>query len=262
MKKYLKIILIGAASWSKDKNRYGGQWSNIIDLVNNGVIIMAVDPEHKKEPDRYIEEKTGVKIYRSNYCGVYKMNHLNIYETDAELFFKELLADCETYYLVLSFTGIQKECPSFEVARKLGIKNKFFWDVRNALFLSMGCLCKPFNLWELLNKLDISPYNEFDSIYVYKKLDKLNKLQEFYYGLQNNMDALSRAYVNNIIPDWTEKSLRKLKNIGIRSMGEANEEYMKMQDLRNIGIERLIRDEMEKLDILKFWDERENDFFV
>lgn len=260
MKKYLKIILIGAASWSKNDKIYGGQWSDFRALISAGVDILAVDPEHKKESDKYIQEKTGVPVYRASSANVLKLNSINIYDLVSEEFFRDLVADFETYFIVLTFNSIEKENPSFEVAKRLKVKNNFFHNINNALFLAMGCLCKPPNILDLLLQLGINPYGNFDSQEVSNKLMRLNRLQEMYYAMHCNIDALSRAYQSNMMPEWGYRCLKRLRHIGIKTLEDAHQRYQEIDDYKNIGISKLINDEMKKLDIIKYWEERPNDF--
>jgi len=159
----------------------------------------------------------------------------------------------------LVFTGIERENPSFSVAKKLGIRNRFFWDTKNALFLSFGCLAKPQNVEDLLNILGLK--NEINVDYLNNKLSNLFFLQRAYYAFQNNLDGLARAYRVNIIPDWANNSLKKLNHIKILNLSSANEEYENLSNYKNIGLEKLIKEELEILGLIKFWDERPNDFF-
>lgn len=261
MKNYLKIILIGAASFEKDGERYGGQWSNMKELISDNVSIFAADPQHKEEPDRYIRSRTGVSLMRGNLPNVYNLNVLNVYSIDSIDFFENVMTDPETFYLVLSFTGIERENPSWLVAKKLGAKNKFFWDTKNALFLSFGCLTYPPNIKELMNILKMDFTKTFDSSIISKKLWNLIYLQNAYYAFQNNIDALSRAYTTNLIPEWSKSSIKKLRHIDVKTLEDAHNRYLELQNYRNIGISKLIRDELLSMDLLKFWDERPNDFF-
>jgi len=253
MKKYLKIILIGAASWTKDNEKRGGQISNIKNLINENISVISCDPDHQFDDDKYLESKACVPISRANSPNILNLKCLNVYEKYASELFSEMLVCDDTYYLVLVFTGIEMEEPSFSVAKKLRVKNKYFWDTNNALFLSMGCLCYPPNLKELINNLGIYPENT-------KKLNKLFSLQNAYYALQNNVDALSRAYSTNLIPEWAHRSLNKLKHIKIYGIKDAYEYYLRIDDLKNIGLGKLIRDELQSNNLLQFWNQRPNDF--
>ena len=44
-------------------------------------------------------------------------------------------------------------------------------------------------------------------------MHRLFYLQNAFFAIQNNIDAISRAFTNNIIPEWIEKSMLKLKKI-------------------------------------------------
>lgn len=253
MKNYLKIILVGGASWTKDNKIFGGQLSDISNLINENVMVIACDPEHKYESDRYLEKIVKVPICRINSPNALNLKALNIYERYASELFDEMTMSDDTYYLVLVFTGIERDEPSFNVAKKLQIKKSFFLNNNNALFLGMGCLCKPINLQEFVSKINVFP--ELNS-----NLNKLFSLQNAYYAYQNNIDGLYRAYMNNNMPIWANSSMKKLKHIGINGLMDVYNYYLSISDYKNIGIRRLIGEELEKNDLINFWDERPNDF--
>ncbi len=259
MKKYLKIILIGAASWKKNDQLHGGQIPLIKNIINEDIEFFSCDPEHRQEPDKYLSKCAGVPVSRGSSPSAINLKSLNVHNLYAEEFFNDLIASEDTYYLTLVYTGIERENPSFSIAKKLGIKNRFFWDTKNALFLSFGCLTKPQDIEELLTKLHLK--NELDVDYINNKLKNLFFLQRAYYAFQNNIDALSRSYKTNIIPEWGHKSLRRLRHINIYSLEDANTEYENLSNYKNIGLEKLIKEELEILGLIQFWDERPNDFF-
>ena len=252
MKKYLNIIFIGAASWTKNDKRFGGQIPYIKDIINEYVTVIASDPEHKNETDKYLQDKSGVPICRGSSPNIVSLKALNVFHLYASELFQQLVTNNDTYYLVFVFNGIEREMPSFNIAKKMNIKNRFFWNTDNALFLGMGCLCKPFPLKEFVNKLDIFSKNNILSYFF--------ELQKTYYAFQNNIDALSRAYLSNEIPSWAEKSLYKLRHIGINTLQQAHNYYENVRNYRNIGIEKLIKEELKNLELLSYWDERDNDF--
>ena len=101
-------------------------------------------------PDEFLEKCAGVPIYRSNCATAINLKSLNVFDKYASEVFEDMVASEDTFYLVFSFTGIEKEAPSFDIARRLEIKNRFYWDLENSLFLGMGCLCKRFDLFNLL----------------------------------------------------------------------------------------------------------------
>lgn len=253
MKKYINIILIGAASHSK--NNIGGQIPYIKDIINEYVSVIAADPQHKYESDSYLMDKSGVNINRGYSPSVLNLKCLNVYNMYSSEIFMDLTPSSDTFYLVLTYTGIERENPSFNVSRKLGIKKSFFHNPENALFLSFGCLAVRPNLKLLLEKLGI--YSGFNTNDLYNNLYQLFQLQNAYYAYQNNIDALYRT---NIMPEWGEKSMHKLRHIGIKNMLELRIYYEKITDYKNMGIERLIKEELNKLHLLEFWDERPNDF--
>lgn len=261
MKKNITIVFIGAASAKRNNKIFGGQIPDISNIINENTVFMAIDPDHSKESDEFLEKCAGVPIYRSNCATAINLKSLNVFDKYASEVFEDMVASEDTFYLVFSFTGIEKEAPSFDIARRLEIKNRFYWDLENSLFLGMGCLCKRFDLFNLLKSLEISTNGFFDPKFLKLRLQKLVHYQNEYYAFQNNIDGLTRAYQMDMMPEWGPRSMRKLRHIGIYNIEEAFNFYQNMKNDKNIGIQRLITSELTKLDIINFWDERPNDFF-
>ena len=250
MKEHIFIILIGSASFSQTS----GQIMNYSELINSNVTIIAVDPEHAKETDESLQLRSGLEISR----GKIVKGHLNIFHQSSDKFFRNFIPNKSAYYLILSFTGIEKELPSFEIANRLGIGSRF-WNIKKAFCISFGCLSNPPNILDLLLKLNLNPFGNFTINHFLKTIHELNQLQEYYYAKQNNIDALSRAFTNENMPDWAENSMKKLKLININTLEEAHNKYLQFA---NINIKKEINYELKKLGIFNFFDERPNDFTV
>jgi len=90
------------------------------------------------------------------------------------------------------------------------------------------------------------------------RLHRLFYLQNAFFAIQNNIDAISRAFTNNIIPEWIEKSMLKLKKIGLNNMEEVHQKYLEIQNIINIREE--IKKELQELGIIQFWNQRKNYF--
>jgi len=249
MKKNICVILIGAASWSSAS----GQISDMKDLLNLNIKLVTLDPAHNKEPDELLFLQSNIPVKRNDNPNNLYSNCLNVFEMLSENFFANLKPNDDTYYLILSFIGIEYNNPSWQIARKLKIRNKYFYNINNSLCLGFGCLNKPVNLLDLMLTLNINPYEYFDPFYVKYKLQDLISHQEFKYALLNNIDSISRAYINNEKPEWLDKSLKKLRKVNIYSMKNAYDYYNK-----NIKVD--CEREMENIGLLKFFEERKNDF--
>jgi len=240
------IILIGSASSS-----YGsGQLSNMVDIVSNGVSIILIDPQHKKESDEFLFHKTGLPINRGSVINGF----LNVIEVISQVFFQSYKFESNTFYVVLSFTGISLENPSWNIAKMLGAKNRFWKNTKNALFLSMGCDCSPPDLLNLLINLKLNPRDQIDIDSMQNNLFRLFFLQNVYYAFQNNIDAISRAYFNENKPEWIENSLKKLRKIGINNIEEAHEKYLQFVNIPPIY--KTIKNELIELNLNDFWQER------
>lgn len=250
MKESVTILLIGSASSYNSI----GQIANMENLINSNVSIICIDPAHKSESDDILITHSGMQISRN---AIVK-NKLCIMEETSEIFFLKYKFNPNTFYLILAFTGLELEFPSFYLAKRLGAKNNFWKNTKNALFLSMGCLCLPVNLLNFLLHLNLDPYSAFDSIFLNNRLHRLFYLQNAFFAIQNNIDAISRAFTNDIIPEWIEKSMLKLKKIGLNNMEEVHQKYLEIQNIINIREE--IKKELQELGILQFWNQRPNNF--
>lgn len=264
MKTNLCIILVGAGA----SDEYSGQYSDLQFLIENNVTIISTDPQHSKESRYSIEEKCGVPTCLCKTVNDLNQKYLNLFFLTSENFFKYFEYNNNTYYVILSFTGINMEYPSWEIARLLGVKNKSFYNIENAIFLAMGCLCSPPNIIDLLIHLSINPFHEFEEKFISHKLNYLIKLQEIYYAFQNNIDGLYRAHLNNTVPEWCEMSLKKLKKIGINSISDAHDKYKSIENIIGITnmkqyyVSKLIKNELSEIDLLRFWNERKNNFQI
>jgi len=260
MKNNICIILIGAATYlnTKDNQRKGGQLSNYENLLNTNITVVSIDPQHKFESTDFIEKRVKIPVYRSimrpKKQTDFEVGFLNVYNTFSSNFFQEFKPDNSTYYLIITFTGIDRELPSFEILGKLGIDRKYFYYLDNCLCLSFGCFSNPPNLLDLVLELQLNPYDKFETCNLKNKLESLYKFQEIFFLLRNNIDAMYRLYESEERPNWLDESLKKLQHLGIHNIKDARDRYVSIMNYQNIG--SLITNELNNLQLNKYWIER------
>jgi hypothetical protein len=245
------VIYIGAASHSPTS----GQLTNIRHESAMGIQFISVDPEHSYKKEN-IDQRCGIPAnYMTESVNLTSSTAINIYASTAEEFFSKFRHDQSTFYLVLTFLGYDIEYISFQIAEYLNIKNKYFYNTKNALLLGMSCLAKPPNVFQILRNYDINPQR----IPFVANIDQSK--HNGYYALLQSIDVLCTHYCQKEVRDWHAKSLTNLRNIGILSYEDACNYYNNLQYKTAPDARKALYDHIESINMLKiFRDERENDF--
>ena len=245
------VIYIGAAAHSPTS----GQLTNIRHESAMGVQFISVDPEHSNKKEN-IEQRCGIPAnYMTETVNLTSSTAINIYASTAEEFFSKFRHDQSTFYLVLTFLGYDIEYTSFQIAEHLNIKNKYFYNTKNALFLGMSCLAKPPNVFQILRNYDINP----------QKLPFVANIDQYmhyaYYALLQSIDVLCTHYFQKEVRDWHAKSIVNLQNIGLYSYDDICKYYDNLPNKTAPDARKALYDHLESINMLKiFKDERENDF--
>lgn len=245
------VIYIGAASHSPTS----GQLTNIRHESAMGIQFISVDPEHINKKEN-IEQRCGIPVnYMTESVNLTSHSSINIYASTAEEFFSTFRHDQSTFYLVLTFIGYDMEYTSFQIAEYMNIKNQYFYNTKNALFLGMSCLAKPPNIFQILRNYSIFPQR----IPFTAHIDQSK--HHAYYALIQSIDKLCTHYNQNEVRDWHTKSFSNLKKIGIYSYEDACKYYNNLTTKTVPDARKALHDYLESINMLKiFRDERENDF--
>jgi hypothetical protein len=245
------VIYIGAASHSPTS----GQLTNIRHESAMGIQFISVDPEHINKKEN-IEQRCGIPAnYMTESVNLTSRSAINIYASTAEEFFAKFRHDQSTFYLILTFIGYDIEYTSFQIAEYMNIKNQYFYNTKNALFLGMSCLAKPPNVFQILRNYGISPQR----LPFVVNIDQSKHYA--YYALLQSIDALCTHYHQNEVRDWHATSLANFRKIGIYSYEDACKYYNNLQTKTAPDARKALHDYLESINMLKiFRDERENDF--
>ena len=245
------MIYIGAAAHSPTS----GQLTNIRHESAMGIQFISVDPEHINKKEN-IDQRCGIPAnYMTESVNLTNPSAINIYASTAEEFFTKFRHDQSTFYLVLTFLGYDIEYTSFQIAEYLNIKNKYFYNTKNALLLGFSCLATPPNVFQILSNYDINP----------QKLPFVANISQSkhneYYALLQSIDVLCTHYQHNEVRDWHAKSLANLQNIGLYSYEDAYKYYYNIPTKTAPDARKALHDHLESINMLKiFRNERENDF--
>lgn len=245
------VIYIGAASNSPTS----GQLTNIRHESAMGVQFISVDPEHSSKKEN-IEQRCGIPAnYMTESVNLTSSTAINIFSSKAEEFFSKFRHDQSTFYLVLTFLGYDIEYTPFQIAEYLNIKNKYFYNTKNALLLGFSCLATPPNVFQILSNYDIHP----------QKLPFVANISQSkhnaYYALLQSIDVLCAHYNQKEVRDWHTTSLANLQNIGLYSYEDAYKYYYNIPTKTVPDARKALHDHLESINMLKiFRDERENDF--
>jgi hypothetical protein len=245
------VIYIGAASHSPTS----GQLTNIRHESAMGVQFISVDPEHINKKEN-IEQRCGIPAnYMTESVNLTSSSAINIYASTAEEFFTKFRNDQSSFYLILTFLGYDIEYTSFQIAEYLNIKNQYFYNTKNALFLGMSCLAKPPNVFQILHNYGISP----QKLPFVANID--NSMHYAYYALLQSIDILCDHYHQKEVRDWHSKSLSNLRKIGILSYEDACKYYNNLPEKTAPDSRKTLHNYLESINMLKiFRNERENDF--
>ena len=245
------VIYIGAASNSPTS----GQLTNIRHESAMGVQFISVDPEHINKKEN-IEQRCGIPAnYMTESVNLTSQFAINIYASTAEEFFSTFRHDQSTFYLVLTFIGYDMEYTSFQIAEYMNIKNQYFYNTKNALFLGMSCLATPPNIFQILRNYGISPQR-------LPFVANIDQSQHYaYYSLLKSIDILCTHYCQKEVRDWHATSLASLRKIGIYSYEDACKYYNNTPTKTAPDARKALHDYLESINMLKiFRAERENDF--
>lgn len=245
------VIYIGAASNSPTS----GQLTNIRHESAMGVQFISVDPEHINKKEN-IEQRCGIPAnYMTESVNLTSQFAINIYASTAEEFFSTFRHDQSTFYLILTFIGYDIQYTSFQIAEYLNIKNQYFYNTKNALFLGMSCLAKPPNIFQILRNYGISPQR----LPFVANIDQSKHYA--YYALLKSIDILCTHYCQKEVRDWHATSLANLSKIGIYSLEDACKYYDNLPTKTAPDARKALHDYLESINMLKiFRAERENDF--
>ena len=131
-KNKITVIFVGWAELIKknsSRNNTSGQIPNLTEYIeiNPENTLIAVDPAHANNEIPHLESRSGIRVSRMTNSSDVKKNYLNVSYTDSKSFFQSFHPDPRSYYVIFAFYGgIDKEMPSFEVAKSIGIENPFF----------------------------------------------------------------------------------------------------------------------------------------
>ncbi len=245
------VIYIGAASHSITS----GQLTNIRHESALGVQFISVDPEHINRKEN-IEQRCGIPVnYMTESVNLTNSSAINIYASTAEEFFAKFRHDQSTFYLILTFIGYDFYYTSFQIAEYMNIKNQYFYNLKNALFLGMSCLAKSPNVYQILHNYGINPQR----IPFVINIDQSKHYA--YYAFRQSIDMLCEHYELKKVRDWHLASLSNLEKIGINSYQDAYKYYQSLQVKTAQCALKALYDYLDSINMLKiFKEERENDF--
>ena len=245
------VIYIGAAAHSPTS----GQLTNIRHESAMGIQFISVDPEHINKKEN-IEQRCGIPAnYMTETVNLTSSTAINIYASTAEEFFSKFRQNPSTFYLVLTFLGYDIEYTSFQIIEYLNIKNKYFYNTKNALLLAMSCLAKPPNVFQILGNYNINPQR----LPFVANIDQSKHYE--YYALLQNIDVLCEHYHKKEFRDWHAKSLANLQNIGLYSYDDIRKYFNNLSTKTAPDARKALHDYLDSINMLKiFKDERENDF--
>lgn len=255
-------IFVGAAAWSKDS----GQISDCRDAVNNcQITFISIDPNHKDINDfnEDLQGRSRLPINIMTDSNHIIEGHLNVSTLLSYDFFMEFNLIPNVYYVILTFMGHSINSPSFCIAESIGIKNPFFYDLDNALCLGMSCLNKAPNIIDLLIHYGLNPFEE---VVPNLKERYFAFLQNAHYACIHNITGLCQHIRSSITRDWHSRSIEQLASLNLYSVDDIVkfhdyiESMIGIENMSGYNISKMITKELEDQGILKFFDERPNDF--
>jgi hypothetical protein len=274
-KNKITVIFVGGAELKKNngsRNNKSGQIPDLTDfiIINPENTLIAVDPAHGNNEIPHLTARSSIEVSTMTNPNDIKQNCLNVSYTDSKSFFQSFHPDPTSYYVIFAFYGgIDKEMPSFEVARSIEIENPFFYDIRNALCLGMSCFNISPNIYDFLTLYGFKLENPV----VIPEIDQ--SLQNAFYAIQYGLRGLYKAIKkeNNIsrTPDQIRDILESLNKINIYTVKEACSYYeylkqtyglpstrRKLQDVDEGMLKELIKTKYRQMNLLPFFKERNN----
>lgn len=266
-KNKITVIFVGGAELkinNVSRNNKTGQIPNLSDYIriNPENTLIAVDPDHGNNEIPRLKNRSGIEVLKMTNPNDVKQNCLNVLYIKSELFFQDFHPDPITYYVIFAFYGgIDKEMPSFEVAKSIGIENPFFYDIRNALCLGMSCFNIPPNITEFLINygFQLNPV-------IIPEIDQSlhNAFYAIRYGLRGLYKAIKKENNVSRTQEQINDILESLKYIGINTVKEACDYYEhlkqtyglsngKPKDVNEGMLKELIEQKYKEMNLLQFF---------
>lgn len=267
-KRRICCIFVGAAAWSNGS----GQISDLRDADNCQITFISIDPNHKYNQnngkninkfDENLESRSGLPINRMENSNHIIKGCLNVSTLLSYDFFMEFELMPNIYYVILTFMGHSINSPSVCIAESIGIKNPFFYDLDNALCLGMSCLNKAPNIIDLLIHYGLNP---FEDVFPNLKERYFVLLQNAHYACIHNITGLCQHIRSSTTRDWHSRSIEQLASLNLYSVDDIIkfhdyiESMIGIENMSGNNISKMITKELEDQGILKFFDERPNDF--
>lgn len=226
-KNKITVIFVGASETKKNNESRNNKTGQIPDLrefmrINQNNRVISVDSFHGNNEHDHLQSRSKIRISIMENPNDIKQNCLNVSYSESNDFFNHFLPDPRTYYVILVFCGSQKELPSFDVAQSIGIKNPFFYDIKNAFCLGMECFNIPPNITNLLTTIGFG----LNPVLV-PEIDQT--LQKDFYAISSELRTLYKATkgINGVsrTPERITEILKSLKKININTIEQACHYY-------------------------------------
>lgn len=272
-KNKITVIFVGASEIRRKNGSRNNNTGQISDLekfirINPDNTVIAVDPAHGNNELNHLERRSGIPVVKMSNPNDVKPKCLNVSYSESKDFFKGFYPEPRTYYVILVFYGgINREMPSFNVAKSIGIENPLFYDIKNALCLGMSCFNIPPNIYEFLTNYRF----QLNDPVVIPEIDQT--LQNAFYAICCDLRALYKTtkLENNVSRTQQQISeiLESLEKINIHTIEEACDYYKHLKqtygssngrpkDVNEGMLALLINKEYEKMDLLPFFKERKS----
>jgi hypothetical protein len=266
-KNKITVIFVGGAELKGNngsRNNKTGQIPNLSDYIrmNQENTLIAVDLAHGNNEIPHLKNRSDIEVSTMTNPNDVRKNCLNVSYTDSESFFQDFHQDQNSYYVIFVFYGgIDKEMPSFEVAKSIGIENLFFYDIQNALCLGMSCFNIPPNITEFLTyyRFRLNPV-------VIPGIDESlqNAFYAIRYGLRGLYKAIKKENHISRTSDEINRILESLKYIGISTVEKACDYYEhlkqtyglsngKPKDVDEGMLKNLIEEKYREMKLLQFF---------
>lgn len=233
-KNKITVIFVGGAELKRNnnsRNTTSGQIPNLREYIeiNPENTLIAVDPAHGNNEIPHLKHRSGIEVSKMTNPNDVKQKYLNVSYTNSKSFFEGFHPDQNSYYVIFVFYGgIDKEMPSFEVAKSIEIENPFFYDIQNALCLGMSCFNIPPNITEFLTNYGF----QLNPVLI-PEIDE--SLQNAFYAIRYGLRGLYKAIKkeNNIsrTSDQITDILESLKYIGISTVEKACDYYEQLKQM-------------------------------
>ena len=237
-KNKITVIFVGGAELKRNnsRNTTSGQIPNLREYIriNPENTLIAVDPAHGNNEIQHLRNRSGIEVSTMTNPNDVKANCLNVSYMESSSFFERFEQDPSSYYVIFVFYGgFGKEMPSFDVAKSIGIKNPFFYDIRNALCLGMSCFNIPPNITEFLTNYGFQ-LNNPDSI---PEIDQSlqNAFYAIRYGLRGLYKTIKKENNISITSDQINSILELLGYIGINTVEEACQYYEHLKQIYGLS---------------------------